>query len=70
MPPKAAKKPTFDFIKEAILALKERGGSSPAAIKAWVAKTYPSANIAAHVYKAAFKSAVEKGKLTKVCVVL
>lgn len=66
MPPKAAKKPTFDYIKEAILALKERGGSSPAAIKAWIAKTYPGANIAPHVIKAAFKSGVTSGKLQKV----
>ncbi len=68
MPPKAVKKPTFDFIKEAILALKERGGSSPAAIKAWIAKN-TSAKIAPHVLKAAFKSGVSTGKLTKVCVV-
>lgn len=66
MAPKAVKKPTFDYIKEAILGLKERGGSSPAAIKAWIAKTYPGANIAPHVLKAAFKSGVTSGKLSKV----
>lgn len=66
MPPKAVKKPTFDYIKEAILALKERGGSSQVAIKTWIAKTYPSAKIAPHVLKQAFKSGVEKKLLTKV----
>ena len=68
MAPKAVKKPTFDYIKEAILGLKERGGSSPAAIKAWIAKTYPGANIAPHVLKAAFKSGVTSGKLSKVSI--
>ena len=36
------KKPYFVLIKEAITALKERTGSSPQAIKAWIGSTYPT----------------------------
>ena len=42
----APKKPYFDLAKEAILALKERGGSSTQAIKKYLATTYPSLTVA------------------------
>ena len=66
MAPIAATKSTFDLIKEAIVALKERNGSSPQAIKAWLAKTYPSMKVQPHLIKAAFKQGVKTNKLVMV----
>jgi hypothetical protein len=37
----APKKSYFDMAKEAIVALKERSGSSPQAIKAYITSKYP-----------------------------
>ena len=37
----ATNKSYFDLAKEAILSLKERSGSSPQAIKSYIATTYP-----------------------------
>ena len=42
LPPK---KPYFDLAKEAIITLKERGGSSLPAIKKYIATTYPSLTV-------------------------
>lgn len=38
----APKKSYFDMAKEAIIALKERSGSSPQAIKAYIVSKYPT----------------------------
>ncbi len=42
----APKKSYFELAKEAILALKERGGSSQQAIKSWIISKYPTLNFA------------------------
>jgi len=60
-----SKPSNYDLIKEAILALKERSGSSPAAIKAYLAKQHPTITID-HRFLAALKSGVAAGKLIKV----
>ena len=36
------KKPYFVLVKEALLALKDRKGSSQQAIKAWITSSYPT----------------------------
>jgi len=41
----APKKPYFDLVKEAIVTLKERSGSSLQAIKKFIATTYPSLTV-------------------------
>ena len=49
-------KPTksyFQLAKEAIVALKDRSGSSTQAIKAWIVKNYPTvafANVSAYTF--------------------
>lgn len=59
-------KPTnFDLIKEAILALKDRSGSSPAAMKTYLAKQHPTISLD-HKFNKALKSGVTAGKLIKV----
>jgi|EP00624_Nannochloropsis_granulata_P004765 hypothetical protein len=60
-----SKPSNYDLIKEAILALKERSGSSPAAMKAYLAKQHPTITID-HRFLAALKSGVAAGKLIKV----
>merc|ERR1711868_48302 len=55
----------YDAIKEAILALKERTGSSPQAIKKWLAAN-GKPEIASHFFLKALKTGVEKGNLVKV----
>ena len=42
----ATKKPYYDLVKEAILALKERTGSSAQAIKGYITSTYPKFDFA------------------------
>ena len=48
------KKPTyFEMCKEAIVALKDRTGSSGIAIKAYIVKTYPTldfTSVSFHIY--------------------
>jgi len=59
-------KPTnFDLIKEAILALKDRTGSSPAAIKVYLGKQHPTIPLDHQFFKA-LKAGVTAGKLIKV----
>jgi len=55
----------YDAIKEAILALKDRTGSSPQAIKKWLAAN-GKPEIASHFFLKALKTGVEKGNLVKV----
>lgn len=66
MPPKTTSKSHSDLAKEAILALKERTGSSLAAIKTWIAKTYPSVKVVPHLLNSALKKGVESKKFVKV----
>ena len=66
MAPKPVAKPTFAYVKEAIAALKERGGSSQQAIKNYIEKTHPSLKLAPHLLKGALKKGVESKKLAKV----
>jgi histone H1/5 len=67
MPPKAkTSKSHFDLAKEAILALKDRTGSSTAAIKAWIAKAYPSVKVVPHLLRQALKKGVEGKKLVQI----
>ncbi len=42
----SAKKTYFELIKEAIVALKERTGSSPQAIKTFINSKYPAVTVA------------------------
>jgi hypothetical protein len=55
----------FDLIKEAILALKDRTGSSPAAIKTYLAKQHPTITLD-HQFSRALKNGVSAGTLIKV----
>jgi hypothetical protein len=61
-----AKKSYFELAKEAIAALKERGGSSNPAIKAYIVSNHPSINFAQHLLRTALKKGAESGKLVKV----
>ena len=56
---------TYEAIKEAILALKDRTGSSPQAMKKWWAANGKK-EVASHVLNKALKTGVEKGALVKV----
>lgn len=56
---------TIKTITEAILALKDRTGSSVIAINKWI-ESEKKAPIKKHVMKAALKNGVEKGILTQV----
>lgn len=56
----------FDHVKAAILALKERSGSSNVAIKSWITKNVPGLKFQQHSLKAALKKGVESGKLIKI----
>lgn len=60
-----SKPSNFDLIREAILALKDRTGSSPAAIRAYLTKNSPSFQDDHH-FKAALRSGEKTGKLIKV----
>jgi histone H1/5 len=64
--PVASKKSYFELAKEAIAALKERGGSSNPAIKAYIVSNNPSINFGQHLLRAALKKGAESGKLVKV----
>jgi hypothetical protein len=46
----AAKKTWLELATEAIVALKERTGSSQPAIKAWISSNYPAVEFAAVSY--------------------
>ena len=62
----APKKSYFDLAKEAIVALKERTGSSPQAIKAHIVANHPSIKFAQHLLRAALNKGAETGKFVKV----
>ena len=62
----APKKTYFELAKEAIVALKERGGSSGQAIKGYITKTYPALNFQQHLLRSALKTGTAKGKLVQV----
>ena len=61
----SAKKTYFQMVKEAIIALKDRTGSSPQAIKAWIMSNYPQLTFAQHNLRFALKKGVSDGKLVK-----
>jgi len=56
----------FTMAAEAIAALKERGGSSPAAIKKYILANNKKLEFKAHFLKGALAKAVESGKFSKV----
>eukprot|EP00568_Trieres_chinensis_P001386 CAMPEP_0183290536 /NCGR_PEP_ID=MMETSP0160_2-20130417/171_1 /TAXON_ID=2839 ORGANISM="Odontella Sinensis, Strain Grunow 1884" /NCGR_SAMPLE_ID=MMETSP0160_2 /ASSEMBLY_ACC=CAM_ASM_000250 /LENGTH=86 /DNA_ID=CAMNT_0025451157 /DNA_START=63 /DNA_END=319 /DNA_ORIENTATION=+ len=56
---------TLEVIKECLLALKDRTGSSVYAINKWI-ESEKKSPIKKHVMKAALKSGVEKGILIQV----
>ena len=62
----APKKSYFELAKEAISSLKDRTGSSPQAIKAYITSKYPTIKFAQHLLRAALKKGVEGKKLIKV----
>ncbi|KAJ1422995.1 hypothetical protein B484DRAFT_398848 [Ochromonadaceae sp. CCMP2298] len=62
----APKMSYFDMCKAAIVALKDRTGSSPQAIKAFITATYPDVTFGQHLMTAALKRGVEKGQLIKI----
>ena len=62
----APKKSYFDLAKEAILALKERTGSSPQAIKSYICTNHPSIKFAQHLLRSALNKGAETGKFVKV----
>jgi histone H1/5 len=62
----APKKSYFELAKEAIAALKERTGSSPQAIKAYITSNHSSIKFAQHLLRAALNKGVETGKFVKV----
>lgn len=62
----APKKSYLELAKEAIAALKERTGSSPQAIKAYITSNHPSIKFAQHLLRAALNKGVETGKFIKV----
>ena len=59
------------MVFEAIKALKERNGSSLAAIKKYMVTTHPelATKFAPHQLRAALKKGTESGKFIKVCTV-
>ena len=62
----APKKSYLELAKEAIAALKERTGSSPKAIKAYITSNHPSIKFAQHLLRTALNKGVETGKFIKV----
>jgi histone H1/5 len=62
----AAKKTYFEMAREAIVALKERSGSSSQAIKKHMCASNKSLNFAQHLLRDALKKGVDSGKLTRV----
>jgi histone H1/5 len=62
----APKKSYIDLAKEAIIALKDRSGSSSQAIKAYITTTYPGIKFAQHLLRAALKRGADSGNLIKV----
>jgi histone H1/5 len=62
----APKKSYLELAKEAIAALKERTGSSPQAIKAYITSNHPSIKFAQHLLRTALNKGVETGKFIKV----
>mmetsp|Transcript_6448 Transcript_6448/g.8468 ORF Transcript_6448/g.8468 Transcript_6448/m.8468 type:complete len:136 (+) Transcript_6448:85-492(+) len=56
----------YEMIKAAILALKDRTGSSPQAIKSHILTNFPGVKFQQHSLRLALKKGVEAGKLVKV----
>lgn len=54
------------MVTEAILALKERNGSSVQAIKKHIVTTHPDVAFAPHQLRSALKKGTESGRLIKV----
>ena len=62
----APKKSYLELAKEAIAALKERTGSSPQAIKAYITSNHASIKFAQHLLRTALSKGVESGKFIKI----
>ena len=58
----APKKSYFELAREAIASLKDRTGSSPQAIKAYITANHPSIKFAQHLLRAALNKGAEQGK--------
>ena len=59
----SAPKSWLEMSKEAIVALKDRTGSSMQAIKAYIMKVYPTVNFQQHMLRQALKKGAESGKV-------
>jgi hypothetical protein len=59
----SAPKSWLEMSKEAIVALKDRTGSSMQAIKAYIMKAYPTVNFQQHMLRQALKKGAESGKV-------
>jgi histone H1/5 len=62
----ASNKTYLQLASEAIVSLKERNGSSKAAITAWISAHYSSADLSPQFLRAALKRGVETDKLIQV----
>ena len=62
----APKKSYLELAKEAIAALKERTGSSPQAIKAYITSNHATIKFAQHLLRTALSKGVEYGKFIKI----
>lgn len=62
----AAKKTYFEYARDAIVALKERNGSSSQAIKKHMCSANKDLKFAQHLLRDALKKGVDSGKLIKV----
>ena len=56
----------FELVKQAILALGERSGSSIPAMKKYITTTHKDLDFKPHLLRMALKTGVEKGALIKV----
>lgn len=66
----SAPKSWLEMSKEAIVALKDRTGSSMQAIKAYIMKAYPTINFQQHMLRQALKKGAESGKVREVRMLL
>ena len=63
---KDGKKSYYNMICEAIIALKERGGSSGIAIEKWIVRNYDEVKFARHVFRASLATHTKEGRLERI----